>query len=440
LAAVCCLCLARTAFACSCVVPNPVCQTFWNASAVFVGDVESIEDLPGEAVPTFPSSRRVHLRVREEFRGAYVDEVDVFTGRGGADCGYAFSVGASYLVFANPEPDKRLTTGICNRTKPLAEASADLAYLRALPTMRGTKASIFGMARLWDVDEGREARPQDAPFGGARITATGPAGNFTALTGPDGSFDIRVPVGEYDVTTDVPSGKYVEVWPSHVVLPDARACAQSGLALHSDGRVSGRVVDAQGLPVSGLTVEVGAEPAVNGALFMPRHSARTAADGTFMIAQMPPGAYAIGFNLTRYPGSPIDPRVLLSPKSGQEPPVLQLSAGARLNIGDVVVPPSSHLAHVSGMVRREDGTSPAGTTIYLETGPDGRTFALGPVVVDASGAFTFTVISGYSCHVMAEGPAIDPSSGLRRFIRTDAVVFAAARENPPVVLILKVPR
>jgi hypothetical protein len=124
--AICVLGLARPAFACSCMAPNPVCHSFWNTGAVFVGEVESITDLP--MVRTSPpafflNSRRVHLRVREQFSGAHTEEVDVFTGLGGGDCGYAFAVGTSYLVFANARSDKNLATGICDRTKPLAEAA-----------------------------------------------------------------------------------------------------------------------------------------------------------------------------------------------------------------------------------------------------------------------------------------------------------------------------
>jgi hypothetical protein len=434
----------RNASACSCLGPNPACRAFWTSSAVFVGDVMSIEDLPATSPPEpFLSTRRVHLRVRETFSGRPTSEVDVLTGRGGGDCGYPFAVGEAYVVFANARADGGLSTGICDLTKPLTEAATDLAYLRALPTMTETKARIFGRAEMWDDDESGATRPPRTPYAGAKVVAAGSAGRFTAVTGTDGSFEIRVPVGAYDVTAEVANGRYADVGVSirPLTLPDLRACAETDVSVHSDGHVSGRVLDAHGRPVAGLTVEAAAEPAFDQAYFFPRHEARTAADGTFAITNVPPGDYVIGFNTRRGAGLGPYPRVLYSSNHAASPSVVALGAGARVAIGDFVVPPAVVIVPIAGVVRRDDGQSVEGTKIYLE-GDDPRDFMLvgEPAVVDARGRFLLAGVSGYRYRVVAERSEADPRSGSRRLIQSDVVEVTATPVARPLVLTLSAGR
>ena len=161
---------------------------------------------------------------------------------------------------------------------------------------------------------------------------------------------------------------------------DPRACAEANVGVRSDGRLSGRVVDPHGRPVAGLTVEAGAKPAVDGPYFSPPHAARTAADGTFTLTKIPTWA-------------------------------------------------------VRGRIQRA-----ARATIRLAVPSDAYAFVGEPVVADASGKFTFAGLSGYSYGLMVEFRDINPTTGARRFIRTDETVVTAARGSRPLVLILKVPR
>lgn len=433
----------RDASACWCLGPNPACRAFWTSSAVFVGDVMSIEDLPATSPPEpFLSTRRVHLRVRETFSGRPTSEVDVLTGRGGGDCGYPFAVGEAYVVSANARADGGLSTGICDLTKPLGEASTDLAYLRALPTLTETKARIFGKAEMWDDDESGVTRPRRTPYAGAKVVATGSTGRFAAVTATDGSFEIRVPVGAYDVTAEVGAGQYGDV--SYLVrpsVPDPRACAESNVSVHSDGHVSGRVLDTHGRPVAGLTVEADAQAAIDRPFFSPRHRARTVADGTFAITKVPPGDYLIGFNTHRDAGSWPYPRVLYSSNHAASPSVIVVRAGAHVAIGDFVVPPAVAIVPIAGVVRRDDGQSVEGTKVYLE-GDDPRDFMLvgEPAVVDAHGRFLLAGVSGYRYRVVAERSEADPRSGNRRLIQSDVVEVTATPSARPLVLTLSAGR
>jgi hypothetical protein len=61
-------------------------------------------------------------------------EIEILTGYGGGDCGYQFQVGIEYVIYAYKNSAGRLETGICTRTRPLAEAAEDVKYIREMST------------------------------------------------------------------------------------------------------------------------------------------------------------------------------------------------------------------------------------------------------------------------------------------------------------------
>lgn len=122
--------------ACECIGPITPCLAAENAQAVFVGQVVEITPVTllskgGKPVPVY--SRRVSFKVIESLRGGVDDTVDVYTGSGGGDCGFGFSRGKSYLVYAHRATDGLLATGICARTREATQGAQDeIKELRAL--------------------------------------------------------------------------------------------------------------------------------------------------------------------------------------------------------------------------------------------------------------------------------------------------------------------
>jgi hypothetical protein len=114
---------ANIASACKCAPPPSVSQSFQSATAVFIGKVETVEEVKFQRVIT--------LRVIEAFKGVGDKTLVLHTGSGGGDCGYPFVIGQSYLVYASGTSDD-LGTNICTRTKGVGEASPELATLRKL--------------------------------------------------------------------------------------------------------------------------------------------------------------------------------------------------------------------------------------------------------------------------------------------------------------------
>jgi hypothetical protein len=125
---------AKDVSACECASGGPPCQNTFQVDVVFAGTVRSIVPLPEDEPPLRPGEMQIPQTVRVEFdtvvpfRGLQVSNVTVLTAGSGAACGYGFKPGDRYLVYANRKGTE-LVTGICSRTRPLADAAEDLLFL-----------------------------------------------------------------------------------------------------------------------------------------------------------------------------------------------------------------------------------------------------------------------------------------------------------------------
>src|ERR1051326_4260095 len=149
--------LAPELEACSCETPGTPCLAAGRAAAVFTGTVLNItlhpvqpftaDSVPvagergrvarsaGDPIRPIPRAFRViRMQVTEVLSGIAggQKEIDIVTGLGGGDCGYPFQAGIDYFVYAFKNAEGQLETGICSRTRPLAEAAEDLRYLQAM--------------------------------------------------------------------------------------------------------------------------------------------------------------------------------------------------------------------------------------------------------------------------------------------------------------------
>ena len=128
------LALPQTCFACSCLTPPPPTEAAADAAAVFQGAVIRVEQVRGN---TGAAHRRVTLRVSKVWKGNVTSETLVYTVNDSAACGINFQQGIEYVIYASVAngtdfwgvPADSLVTGLCDRTRPVAEAADDLAAL-----------------------------------------------------------------------------------------------------------------------------------------------------------------------------------------------------------------------------------------------------------------------------------------------------------------------
>jgi hypothetical protein len=174
--------------------------------------------------------KHVRLRVLEQFRGETAEDadepaagraadkgdgkrkdddqpsyIDLWTPFG--DCGFDFQVGETYLVYADDDEESNIvSTGSCSRTRRLADAADDLAYLMLLghaPKSAGRLEGFVTSNELYQVEMDKTHDPEhiSQPVSGVVVELSGPAGTRYWETGPAGRFVFDgLAAGDYTVT------------------------------------------------------------------------------------------------------------------------------------------------------------------------------------------------------------------------------------------------
>lgn len=126
---------AEKTYACSCLAPDPnkslnqqVKEAYKNSSAVFSAKVLSISENPAKY------SKTVTLRLTKSWKGKLSKSFTITTAMDSAMCGYEFTVGKIFLIYAYGKP-KDLGTGICSRTA-LLKNNEDISFLNKLKKNR----------------------------------------------------------------------------------------------------------------------------------------------------------------------------------------------------------------------------------------------------------------------------------------------------------------
>jgi hypothetical protein len=290
---------AEGALACSCAGSGPPCQAAYAAHVVFAGTVRAIDRRdPGPGELSFDRVR-VSFEVTQGFLNMVAREVVVATGSGGGDCGYGFRVGQQYLVYAWKAEAGLLSTGICSRTRLLAEAAEDLAYLKALPPA-SAGARVYGRISEWQRHPAEERAVDYGPMEGVRVTIEGLAFQRDAVTDANGRFEVTsVPLGNATVTVLPPPGFDVRYLSRPIELRDSRACHVVDFQLSQRATASGTVVDASGSPIVGVFVDAVAAELAGYDPPPYQYPVKTDERGRFTFEGLPPGIYVFGINLTK---------------------------------------------------------------------------------------------------------------------------------------------
>jgi Prealbumin-like fold domain len=209
------------------VAEAPACQRIRPASTdvIFIGTVLGIKEsdghmiLNGECVKTLLQT--VTLRVDESLVGK---ETGTTTVKAGDINGFYFQSRKRFLVFAQRDRDGTLSVTGCGGTKRLADAKADIDYLRAWNNLP-SGATIYGNAfiRTNRDDPQRMVIFKAKALSQASVTIAG-LKTFTVSTNSKGQFEVDgLPPGTYQVTIVVP---YV-TWPAKSTRVEVvdRGCA-----------------------------------------------------------------------------------------------------------------------------------------------------------------------------------------------------------------------
>ncbi|HYR90903.1 MAG TPA: carboxypeptidase regulatory-like domain-containing protein [Terriglobia bacterium] len=405
------------ASACSCatVGSNPPCQAAWGVAAVFTGTVVEITE-PSLVVPPqtgastsgrqtvndprqpqLPWPKRIiRMKLGEAFTGVdpAAKEVEIATGRGGGDCGYPFEAGVDYVVYAYRNPEGKLETGICNRTRALAQASEDVAYFHSIAAAPPTG----------------EIRITTAPFGltpvpGVTINVEKAGSHYTLSTNAAGEARLGdLPPGEYKVRAELdgyfPSDRTVQL--------HSKGCAEVPFFMALDRRISGIVTTKEGLPAAGVEIQVVRPGDTTG-----QDSTKTDAEGRFELRHFRSGGYHLGVNLDHSPtlATPYTRWFYPGTEDAAKAAIIYFSEAPETKRYYLRLPERQNDRVFAGTVRWPDGRPAPGVRLFLADPRWPWREAAAQVAADANGRFVLHGFDGttYRLHAVLMGV---PSNGI----------------------------
>ncbi|HEY6972063.1 MAG TPA: hypothetical protein VJA94_22825 [Candidatus Angelobacter sp.] len=291
------------AWACSCV-PRTPCGVHRYGDADFVGEVVSRGIMPSDD-KLGVARVMFNVRVVESFRGPQKagEIISVRTGFGGGDCGYAFKVGAKYLIDASKDKDA-FGTSICSLTAPIEDAEVELRTLRSIAAgqrvpdltgvlMRGTETDdSYSVTPLPGVPV--EAKP--IAGGSVRKTVTDAFGSFTFPSLSKGKYQLilGLPTNLSAAYSDSGILDEEQVPSISIESTDVNSAAcHIRVFIEPSGSISGVVQPSGSTPIDGWVEADTVTPDDK-----PWNTVRTTTpgpDGKFSLKRLKPGRYSVLF-------------------------------------------------------------------------------------------------------------------------------------------------
>jgi len=399
---------ATSAFSCTCISNGPPCQAYGNTAVVFIGTPIDLKQTTAKLILDdkyeYPQ-RLFTFRVEEQFRGINAAQVEIRTGMGGGDCGYNFKLGERYLVYGSFNPANGLyATSICTRTRLVSEATEDLDYIRGLST-REAGATISGVILRHRSNLETGETQQLGPLANIRISVEGEGKSFTTQTDEQGRYQLtKLAPGKYKIKPALPS-EWASYDSEQTTTIKDRGCSVVSFYVTDTGRITGRVIDADGEPVPHMMVDL--IPATQAGSDRPRSLFVSAdAEGRFELKFVPPGNYLLGSRLSGLNGP--DEVTTAYPRS-YYPGVAKASDGSIISIGEGTSLKDINLRLLPRMIKRVI----SGRVIFPDGGPvtkasvaryertDGGVGLGYGISVDDQGNFSFDGYEGISYYVKA---------------------------------------
>jgi len=430
------LCCFKAADACSCVMPGPPCNDYGEATAVFLGRVvdsaqrKSYTDKAG--TKTVYDVGTIRFLVQESFKGVAGYEVEIHSGTGGGDCGYAFLRNESYLVYAyESREDKKLYTSVCTRTRHLSNASEDLLFLRGLSRTK-PGGTIYGRL-LWLTNRSEAERAdEDRKMAGVKMNIKGETQTFQAVTNEEGEYRITgLPAGNYRALPQLPANVGAYAYRDEAASLSEHTCAEINFTVQFDGMVSGKVTDASGEPVKDVQLMLALEADLSKHL-----STKTDAAGGYEFRPVLPGNYLLGVNLSWVPGKDnAYPKTFypgVKDKSGAA--LIAVGEGEKLKGYDLTLPPRLTERELKITVVWPDGRPAVGADVgyFIWTG-EGAPFG-DRATADEKGMVTIQIFDDYTYIIYAEA---EPSPN--KDVHSEPSEVLITKKTKPLKFVLSQP-
>lgn len=253
--------LSNLSLACTCSdVTSRSCNLLSDRQGVvFVGTVIAVENPPKEG-DNSGGTARYSFRVDERFSGDIGPEVEIFSGRGGADCSVWFETGVQYVVFPYRNEDNKLWAYVCSDTQRTEDAGPLLTQLRAMRDGKPVARAYGTLRQTQQPYDGTTQDGFDKPLGNTVLHFSSSKKSVTVKTASDGTFAIHdLTPGKYKITAELSSGLVLAQTILDDPLPpleiDASSCVHTDIEALPTARIRGQLIG-DGRPRWGAAVEL----------------------------------------------------------------------------------------------------------------------------------------------------------------------------------------
>jgi hypothetical protein len=410
------LIVAARAWPCSCAGNWPSVKQAWqDAPAVFLGTVE-VADPDEDGQQMMFQEQSVRIRIDEAFKGV-VGGQTLELHEGGNDCAAKFRTGQQATFYLQPgNLSGSWIVPACTHSLGSAEPGGDdLLFLRGLPkSALGTRLS--GEVELYE-DSPTEAFKRVGGLPNARVKILGPAGfTIDAVTNAEGVYEVYgLRPGLYSIGIEAPKGlkiKFPVVTGSALVPGNdaavelrANGGASVGFILEADTLLSGRMLDQNGAPITGVCIDL--EPlegrGENGARFF--DCSKTG--GEFQMTMMPPGKYwlvardEVQVDLLKSTSTLYYPGV----RDRERATIVSIEASRYVEHMEIRLPSDEKRYKIRGRMQFADGAPVANGTVAFTSPQHGysETTSTG-----ADGSFGFSVVAGMEGQLSGQFAVLEP--------------------------------
>lgn len=387
----------------------PICEMFGKSGAVFVGELINIKEIKQENVS---SNYEVTFQVQESFVGVAKNSKITIIQSGSTPEFYCFRKGENYLVYAYGK-DKKFSLDAGTRTRHINEVGEDLDFLRQL-IKRKDGVKISGKVNLQIKSSLENDTTQ--PFSGAIVKARksgDKSASFQTHTDKNGMYEFNdLPADSYDIyiefgeeNKNFRDNYSVSTSGSSAITITNKGCSKQDFTIEPEGKISGKVIDADGHPVRNIEVEIISIFVINPDYFEGSESANTDSNGEFVSYNVPPGLYTISVNYSNPPEdiSPFPPTFYPNVKSREEAQIFEMTLGGKIENLEFRMPAKLQKRVLKGSVFWKNGTPAIGVSVYLKERLHDVCCVNNEVTTDAKGHFETHGFEGREYRVWAVG-------------------------------------
>lgn len=284
-------------------VQGPACQEYWRVDAVFIGVATRVVLTPNDSLLAIgPYARKTaYFTIEEAFKGVggtgTVLDLDY--------CGYLFTEGERYLVYAHRNRNNNNLLDVLaghTRTRLLSEAAEDLEYIRGLSSAE-PGSRVFGKVAQYTLNL-KESRYDAESLQNIKVTLDGNNQRQEVLSDSEGRYEFkRLPEATYRIRAELPTHL---IYDEQKIKVTDRGCVPLDISARRKGQIAGRVLDLNGQSLIHVPISLVPADASHEEIFAEAKDkfvwpfSLTNSEGRFSFSLLPPGRYLLIINRTEF--------------------------------------------------------------------------------------------------------------------------------------------